>query len=58
MSWGSPMRTYRAVIAILCVALAVGVISLFMGFYTLWMGPTDCRVLKTGHSANQGVRNG
>jgi hypothetical protein len=42
------MTTRRALTALMCVALAIGAISLFMGIYTLWMGPTDCRVLTTG----------
>jgi hypothetical protein len=33
------------------VALLIGAISLCMGVYTHWMGPTDCRVLTTSHSA-------
>jgi len=33
------------------VALLIGAISLFMGFYALWTGPTDCRVLTTSHNA-------
>jgi hypothetical protein len=35
----------------MCVALLIGAISLFMGFYTHWTGPTDCRVLTTSHNA-------
>jgi hypothetical protein len=48
------MMTLRALIVILCVALAIGLISVFMGFYTLWTGQTDCRVLTTSHSAADG----
>jgi hypothetical protein len=54
VNWGSPMTTRRALIALICVALAIGSISLFMGFYTLWTGPTDCRVPATRHSAADG----
>ena len=45
------MTTLKALIAIICVALAIGLTSLFMGFYTLWTGPTDCRVLTTSRGA-------
>ena len=38
-------------IGMIGVALLIGAISLFMGFYTHWMGPTDCRVLTTSHNA-------
>jgi hypothetical protein len=48
------MTKHRALIALMCVALAIGIFSLFMGFYTLWIGPTDCRVLTTSHSAADG----
>ena len=45
------MMTLKARIALMCVALAIGFFSLFMGLYTLWTGPTDCPVPKTSHSA-------
>jgi hypothetical protein len=54
VNWGSPMTMYRALTAVMCVAMVIGSISLFMGFYTLWTGPTDCRVLTTSHSAADG----
>ena len=44
------MTTLKTPIALMCVALAIGLISLFMGLYTLWTGPTDCPVSKTSHS--------
>ena len=44
----------RGLIALMCVALAIGLFSLFLGFYALWTGPTDCRVLTTSHSAADG----
>jgi hypothetical protein len=50
------MTTRRALTALMCVALAIGAISLFMGFYILWTGPTDCRVLTTSHSASYANR--
>lgn len=43
------MTALKTPIALMCVALAIGLISLFMGLYTLWTGPTDCRVLTTSH---------
>jgi len=38
------------------VALLIGAISLFMGVYTLWTGPTGCRVLTTDHNAADAKR--
>jgi hypothetical protein len=49
------MITLRALIALMCVALAIGAISLFMGIYTR-RGATDCRVPKTIHSASYADR--
>jgi hypothetical protein len=48
------MITLRALYVLMCVALAIGLFSLFMGFYALWMVPTDCRVLTTSHSTADG----
>jgi len=39
----------RTLIGMIGVALLIGAISLFMGFYALWTGSTDCRVLTTSH---------
>jgi len=39
----------RALIRMMGVALLIGAISLFMGFYTFGTGPTDCRVMTTSH---------
>ena len=50
------MMTRKTLIVIICVALAIGLISLFMGFYTLWTGPTDCPVPKTSHSVSYADR--
>ena len=50
------MTALKTPIALMCVALAIGLISLFMGLYTLWTGPTDCPARKTSHSASYADR--